>query len=294
MKLSVTFSTILLAICFSSAWTQKTNNENYSLDSIRKLALDENTELPHSINAFITGEGTFPGWAVYKDCKEKKVAMVFSSFQIKYPEQSIIVDVPFTKEQFDKFKYKTRFNSGTFYALEKEIRNTETIILTHEHGDHVVGLLKYKDEPEIVNKLILIPEQISSKQMKKNKFPEGYFDNTQQIEYDKYYKLSPGVVLIKTPSHTPGHQILYVKLQNNEEYLLIGDVVWNMKSIELQKPRPWIVRLMLKEDKKKNVNQIKWLKEIQDQHKDMHIVPSHDIEEIKKTVSPSFQIHREI
>jgi glyoxylase-like metal-dependent hydrolase (beta-lactamase superfamily II) len=260
---------------------------NYSIDSIRSMAGKETSKMPVSVNAFITGEGYFPGWTIYKGNKEKEIKSAYTAFQVVYNDYSVVIDIPFSQDQFKDFKYGRKYHSQCNKALKQAIDECKLIVITHEHRDHTCGLLNYVDNDTIKNKMMFTPEQVSNKEMKKTGFPKDFFNGIKLLEYKNYYQLSPGIVLIKSPGHTPGHQMLYVKLQNGEEYLLIGDVAWNMKNIELQKQRPWLVRFMLKEDKDKIAAQLRWLQKIQNEIK---IVPSHDIEMINTLKSEHFHV----
>ena len=44
------------------------------------------------------------------------------------------------------------------------------------------------------------------------------------IDYESYLPVAPEIVLIKAPGHTPGHQMVYVRLASKRDYLFIGDV----------------------------------------------------------------------
>jgi glyoxylase-like metal-dependent hydrolase (beta-lactamase superfamily II) len=57
------------------------------------------------------------------------------------------------------------------------------------------------------------------------------------VDYDPVLPIAPGVVLVKTPGHTPGSHVVYVRLKCGQEILLAGDGAWNMAGIAtLQRP----------------------------------------------------------
>ena len=45
------------------------------------------------------------------------------------------------------------------------------------------------------------------------------------IDYDRLYAVAPGVVLVSAPGHSPGSQLVYVRLADYREVLLVGDLV---------------------------------------------------------------------
>ena len=101
------------------------------------------------------------------------------------------------------------------------------------------------------------------------------------LDYDKYYPLAPGIVLVKAPGHTPGSQMVYVVLQSGREYLLIGDASWLMDGVKLMKGKdaPWIT-----EDQDAIQSQLEWLNGLSRTDPRLVIVASHDDDQRKTLV----------
>ena len=87
--------------------------------------------------------------------------------------------------------------------------------------------------------------------------------------------LAPGVVLIKSAGHTNGHQMIFVSLENKQEFLFIGDIAWSIENIKQLKLRPLVTRNRIKEDSNALMNQMVWIKYLMDEE-NIIIVPSHD------------------
>jgi glyoxylase-like metal-dependent hydrolase (beta-lactamase superfamily II) len=95
--------------------------------------------------------------------------------------------------------------------------------------------------------------------------------------YDQYQAIAPGVVLIKAPGHTPGSQMVYVQTANGAELLLIGDVAWHSRNIELQRERARLMTMVfIKEDRRAVFGQLAALKRLHEAQPAIHIVPGHD------------------
>jgi glyoxylase-like metal-dependent hydrolase (beta-lactamase superfamily II) len=88
------------------------------------------------------------------------------------------------------------------------------------------------------------------------------------------------VVLIKAPGHTPGSQIVYVQLADNSEYLLIGDVAWDMEQVSIPKCRPRLVELMMGENGDQVTSELRTLHDLAAVNPDLHIVVSHDAKQL--------------
>src|SRR5208337_264002 len=80
------------------------------------------------------------------------------------------------------------------------------------------------------------------------------------FDYDLLLPIGPGVVLINAPGHTPGSQMVYVRLASGREMILAGDVVWNMAGIELERQKPDSTSHQMREDRTTIQQQIAWLK----------------------------------
>jgi glyoxylase-like metal-dependent hydrolase (beta-lactamase superfamily II) len=109
------------------------------------------------------------------------------------------------------------------------------------------------------------------------KFPDHLLDGYQPLVYEHYQALAPGVVLIKSPGHTPGSQMVYAQTANGAELLFIGDVAWHFRNIELQRERPRLMTwLFLKEDRTAVFGELAALKRLHEAQPAVRIVPGHD------------------
>jgi glyoxylase-like metal-dependent hydrolase (beta-lactamase superfamily II) len=96
------------------------------------------------------------------------------------------------------------------------------------------------------------------------------------VDYDAYFPLAPGIVLVKAAGHTPGSQMVYVTLESGREYLLIGDATWHMDGVReiVGKDAPWVT-----EDAGAVLAQLTWLNGLSRTEPDLVVVASHDDEQ---------------
>jgi hypothetical protein len=134
---------------------------------------------------------------------------------------------------------------------------------------------------QIWPKVLLTKEQLHGPTIKDAQFPDGLLETASPLEYETYHRLAPGIVLIKAPGHTPGHQMVYIQLQNGEELLIIGDVVWNEANLKRQTIRPLLVSVFLRQNRRQVAHQMRWLHETiyQNAQETIHLVISHDPEQ---------------
>lgn len=103
-----------------------------------------------------------------------------------------------------------------------------TLIMTHTDIDHVGGLGDFPQAPIVIH-------------ADERAFPQPrYWNNRSPIEWpDSVYQLidvdcelCPGVTLLSTPGHAPGHLSLLVRLPETGSVLLIGDAISRPAELE--------------------------------------------------------------
>jgi glyoxylase-like metal-dependent hydrolase (beta-lactamase superfamily II) len=209
-------------------------------------------------------------------------------FQIVFADGTVMIDSGMD-EQVHRF-----FGRGTiepYYAdaakqAERALLNARSIIITHEHGDHVAGVIRTDHFAEIAPKTLLTRAQVegleTNPQMPEIKITPEMASRYNVVDYDKYLPFGPGVALIKSPGHTPGSQMVYVALESGREYLFIADTAWHMDSVRLIKGKaaPWI-----QEDEPALLAQLKWLNGLSQTEKNLYIIASHDEDERKDLIA---------
>jgi glyoxylase-like metal-dependent hydrolase (beta-lactamase superfamily II) len=87
-------------------------------------------------------------------------------------------------------------------------------------------------------------------------------------------RVAPGVVLVAAPGHTPGSQLVYVRLRTGRELVLAGDVAWHRRHVEEPRGHPRLSAWLLGEDLPRVLAQLRALHEIG--RAGVVVVPSHD------------------
>ena len=209
-------------------------------------------------------------------------------FQVVFADGTVMIDSGMD-EQVHRF-----FGRGViepYYPdaarqVGRALRSARAIIITHEHGDHVAGVIRTPLIAELAPKTLLTRTQIqaleSDPQMPEIKITPDIASHYNVVDYEKFLPFGPGMALIKAPGHTPGSQMLYVALESGREYLFIGDAAWHMDGVRLIKGKdaPWI-----QEDQAALLAQLEWLNELYRTEKNVFIIASHDDEERKELIA---------
>ncbi len=66
------------------------------------------------------------------------------------------------------------------------------------------------------------------------------------------------MVLIAAPGHTPGSQIVYVRMHDGAEYAFLGDIVWNSRNLLEHRAKGVLIGLLAGEDHAQLNPQIAW------------------------------------
>jgi glyoxylase-like metal-dependent hydrolase (beta-lactamase superfamily II) len=232
------------------------------LETLRGLAHAVPGALPVSVRYSIVEEAPAVLSNSVEGAPPTKTDDVDPVFQVRYPAGWIIVDAGYTKGP--NSSAKETFYQDRYVQAQDAIKQAGLIVVTHEHGDHTGGLLEPTLPASVAARTMLTREQVQTFMGKSMSGVPG-FDSARAnrylvVDYDRVLPIGPGVVLIRAPGHTPGSQMVYVKLASGHELILIGDVVWNMAGIWLQHQKPDSTSRQMGEDRTTIGQQIAWLK----------------------------------
>jgi glyoxylase-like metal-dependent hydrolase (beta-lactamase superfamily II) len=205
-----------------------------------------------------------------------------TAYQIVYADGTIMVDTGMdlaTHRFFGRGMEEPYFPEAEA-RVAQALQSARAIIVTHEHGDHIAGLIKSPAFAELAPKTVITRAQletlINAPQIPELKPTAEMATKLHVIDYADTMAFAPGIVLIKAAGHTPGSQMIYVALQSGKELLLAGDVAWHMDGVRLNvgKDAPWI-----KEPPELMAAELDWLNGLDRTEKNLSIVISHDEEQ---------------
>ena len=231
------------------------------LTQARALARAVPGNLPRALHYLKFAETKVPLSAIVEGAGADVVTVAYGVFQVRYADGWIMIDAgvdratePDTTVTFSQAKYD---------RMQSSLRDANLILVTHEHHDHVAGVIRTPTPDVVMPKTVLTRSQIQTLLDRPNipaiRLTPGAAARYLVIDYDRLYPIAPGVVLIKAPGHTPGSQIIYVRLLSGQETLFIGDIVWNMEGLKGPRQKPAGISGELGEDRTSLQQELDWL-----------------------------------
>jgi len=252
---------------------------HYSIDiaEVRRLASSRPGSKPLAIHVEQVNLFRAPHIIVMAGAPWAKVDLPVFSYQLVYPDRTAIIDTAMD-EKLAKDAGADATDSAAYQRVSRAISQAALILLTHEHPDHIGGLTVQPDLARVLGNTRLTQEQVDHpERMKPAAFPTGALDHYEPLHYDQLFAISPGVVLIKSPGHSPGSQMIYVQKADGTEVLFLGDVAWQWPNVEQIRERSRLAtRFFLEEDRTAVFLELAELNRLNKAEPRLHMVPGHD------------------
>ena len=208
-----------------------------------------------------------------------------TAFQVVYADSTLMIDAGMDQQVHNFFGRGViePYDADAGKQVERAVSAARLIVVTHEHGDHVGGVVHTPQAAELAGKTILTRTQVqtlmTSPQMPEIRLTPELASGYIVVDYDRYLPVAPGIAFVKSAGHTPGSQMVYVALESGREYLFVGDATWLMDGVRqmIGKDAPWIT-----EDQSSVMDQLRWLNGLSRSDPNLVIVASHDDEQRKE------------
>ena len=197
------------------------------LQKVRVAATAVPGQLPASIN-YMKYAATVSKWKdILEGGNDDTSSLARTTFQIVYADGYIMVDAGMDRAVHHFFENEgpQPFDDTLASKVAAAVQHAKLILVTHEHGDHVAGVVRTTNNT-IPAKTILTEEQVYSlvnnPQMPEIKLAEERSKQYLVTSFESVLPVAPGVVLIKAPGHAKGEIMIYTRLQNGKEYIFTG------------------------------------------------------------------------
>ena len=203
------------------------------------------------------------------------------------PWGDIVIDSGFGARDAEEFGLEA-YRPDSQARVDAAMRRARLIVFTHEHLDHMAGLLRLPDFAQVAPKALITPDQLRGNRWADSlPWPKGARERLKPLRYAGMTAIAPGVVLIRTPGHTPGSQMIYARLADGREVLFAGDTATMERSWRQVRARSRLVGdLMVGEDRDAV---FAWLKAVNRLHREnpkLIVIAGHDEEALRYAKPP--------
>ena len=249
----------------------------FNIDKVRQLANSLPGDKPTQLRYEHVASFEFARAMVMAGDAWNGVEIPVYAFEVVYADRIGIIDTAMNREIAKPEFMVPFFDDKAYQRVIDALDHAAFIAVTHEHLDHIGGLLASPHLSALKPVLQLTGTQLAHPEnMDPAKIPPGALDGYQPLNYVGLHALSPGVVLIAAPGHTPGSQMVYVKLASGAEVLLLGDVSWQQQNIALLRERPRFMTAIIGENRTQVLGEFQALHALALREPAVHQVPGHD------------------
>jgi glyoxylase-like metal-dependent hydrolase (beta-lactamase superfamily II) len=270
---------------FTESTVPSSGQFTIDLAEVRKLADALPGEKPVELRFEELGSMIVPSTGIVAGTGFSDAALTFYAYQLLYQDQSIVIDTGMDRKTADETQAKN-YDDGAFGRVTKALAIANPIVVTHEHYDHLGGLVTQPNLAALMPRVKVTVEQLSNpKKLDPVVFPKEALNGYVPLAYDRMTAIAPGVVLIKAAGHTPGTQLVYVKRSDGAEYLFLGDVAWHWRNVQEVRTRARLVTLLMGEDRGLVLLQLQEIHRLATAEPKLNVVPGHDKSRIDLLVS---------
>ncbi|MBS0255755.1 MAG: MBL fold metallo-hydrolase [Proteobacteria bacterium] len=199
-----------------------------SITTLRSLAASMPGPAPTAIGAELAGWRFAPRDVLVAGSGLKPRLIGIIAYRLEVPGHApILIDSGTTPAGAAKLGLENYDAPGQAH-INRWLGEAALVLFTHEHFDHIGGFVAQLSGPgggALLAKARLNPGQLPPSPIAATlDWPRGLPLPAPAIHLGAPQAVAPGVVVIPAPSHTPGSQMIYVRLANGREYLFAGDI----------------------------------------------------------------------
>ena len=233
-----------LVLCSSSPRVPEDAPPWFDLEEVRAIAGD--TGLPDRVDALEVVASMAPRFFLTGALSLEGVRTPGIVYRVAWPSRSGVVDG--ANDEAHQVTPWAVFDPEAWARAQAAMRDASWIVVTHEHEDHVSGILTSPSFEQIADQVHLTPAQMGSVWARGAGLTHARRDRLTPWVCDEPTRLDAGVVVIPAAGHTPGSQMIYVRLSDGSEIILAGDVVWSRENLEGGWMKPLWVSWLMGED----------------------------------------------
>lgn len=249
-----------------------------TIAQLRQAAAAMPGALPTNAEVELVAFRRLPGNLFAAGAGIKRRLIGVMSWRLPVPGKGpIVIDSALNQAAADQMGME-RFDPAAWQRVEKTLREASLILITHEHADHLGGVVSL-GQPEVLGRVRFNAQQLPGNRWTDLlSWPRPPLP-TASIAGSAPVPVSPGVVVIPAPSHTPGSQMVFVRLADGRELLFTGDIATLAQSWKEQRARSRLIGDWLAPENRSEV--YSWLATIaalKASAPNLVVLPGHDFE----------------
>ena len=249
-----------------------------TIEQLRGLATSMPGQAPYAVEVELSAYRLLPGtlFVAGSGLKRKLVGVMAWRLPVK-GGKPVMIDSSLPQAAATEMGMD-QFDQAAQARIDAALRGAGLILITHEHIDHQGGLVALKD-PAALAAARLNPGQISGNRWTEMlPWPQGPRPGPA-ITGSAPVAVAPGVVVIPAHSHTPGSQMIFVRLASGHEFLFAGDIATFAQNWTETRARSRLVGDYLAPEERGEVfSWLRTIKALKAQNPALIVLPGHDFE----------------
>ncbi len=253
-----------------------------SIAQLNQLAASIPGPAPTEIEMELAAFRRLPGNLVAAGSGLKRKLIGVMAFRLPVEGHgSIVIDGGITRSIAECMDMQV-FDAGAQGRIDRALKSADLILLTREHPNNIGGVIALAGSKDGSN---------VTKAVRPGGGQTAFSGSRCEVNWPRGLNLKPviaagaptavaaGVVVIPAPSHTPGSQMIFVRLANGRSYLFTGDIATLDKNWrELRAGSRLVGNFLAPENRSEIYSWLLTIQKLKREDPSLTIIPGHDFE----------------